>query len=450
MGGNEVAHGAFPAATIPIGKNIPLGKIAADLSRLSAPGKYRLVVKVGPALRPPAEASEPNIVTETLQDTQVARPAFENYWNFWLYPAQLEDLKISDVLVTSSWDEAEKELLAGGKVLFQPRLADLAWSSPPLARVPVFWNALMGPTWSRMLGLWCDTNSPALAKFPTESHCDWQWTELVRNARAINLDHLSRELKPIVSAIDDWNRNYKLGVVFEAKVGTGKLLVCSLDLNSQASPVARQLKRSLLDYMAGSRFTPQVALGTEAIPSLLFDNRIMHQLGATATADGRRANELIDGDPNTFWSSADARGNGPKYPHEIKISFPQAVALSGLVLMPRQNHREHQGDLREFTLQSSDDGTNWQPVASGQLASTFDEQKIPFGKTVSAKYLKLTALSGFGNDNSAALAELAVIYAGPKLADDNAGSIEYQRVRTASPDIDAGDAPAGPAKRGTN
>jgi hypothetical protein len=34
--------------------------------------------------------------------------------------------------------------------------------------------------------------------------------------------------------------------------------------------------------------------------------------------------------------------------------------------------------------------------------------------------------------------ELAVIYAGPKLADDNSGSIEYQRVRTASPDIGAG------------
>ena len=26
----------------------------------------------------------------------------------------------------------------------------------------------------------------------------------------------------------------------------------------------------------------------------------MRQLGATATADGRPANELIDGDPNTF------------------------------------------------------------------------------------------------------------------------------------------------------
>src|ERR1019366_7885307 len=157
----------------------------------------------------------------------------------------------------------------------------------------------------------------ALAEFPTEANCDWQWTELLHNARAINLDHLSRDLKPMVSAIDDWNRNYKLGVVFEAKVDGGKLLVCSIDLNN-SNPVAQQLRRSLLDYMAASRFAPTVELGADAIPSVLFDNLVMHKLGATATADGRPANEIFDGDPNTFWSSADARGNGPKPPHEIK------------------------------------------------------------------------------------------------------------------------------------
>jgi hypothetical protein len=311
--------------------------------------------------------------------------------------------------------------------------------------VPIFWNALMGPTWSRMLGLWCDTNSPALAGFPTAANCDWQWSELVHNARAVNLDHLPRDLTPIVSAIDDWNRNDKLGVIFEAKVGAGKLLICSIDLD--ARPGAQQLRRSLLDYMTGEKFAPTTDISPADFAGLHFNSRIMHQLGATATADGRRANELLDGDPDTFWSSADTRGNGPKYPHEIRLSFPQAVAINGLVLMPRQNQREHQGDIREFTLQSSDDGTNWQELVRGQLASTFDEQKILFGKTVTVRQLKLTALSGFGTDKSAALAEVAVDYAGPKLPDDDAGTIEYQRGRTASPDIDSGDTTNQPARK---
>jgi hypothetical protein len=37
-----------------------------------------------------------------------------------------------------------------------------------------------------------------------------------------------------------------------------------------------------------------------------------------------------------------------------------------------------------------------------------------------------------------AFAELATIYVGPNLANDNSGSIEYQHVRTASPDSGAG------------
>ena len=343
-------------------QNIPVGfkgkclNFNMGLSNLPAPAQYKLVAMVDS------------------KDKQ-----FENDWNFWVYLAQISGAVPADVLVTSSWDDAKRNLASGGKVLFVPRNADLNWDSPPLARVPIFWNALMGPTWGRMLGLWCDTNHPALAEFPTEPNCDWQWTELLRNTRAINLDGLPRALQPIVWAIDDWNRNYKLGLIFEESVGPCKLVVCPIDL-SNANPVAQQLRRSLLDYMGGVKFQPQTEISPADFESLHFDTRIMHQLDASAMADGHRADEIIDGDPNTFWSSADARGRGPKHPHRIEISFPAPVAMDGLIVMPRQNQREHQGDIRDYKIESSDDGTNWQEIASGQLASTFDEQKISFWK----------------------------------------------------------------------
>jgi hypothetical protein len=413
-----------------LGRDIPVGfkgrclNFNLVLSNLPAPASYKLVALV---------------------DSQDKH--YENNWNFWLYPAQISGAIPSDVRVTSSWDDVETSLAAGGKVLFLPRNADLGWESPPLARVPIFWNALMGPTWSRMLGLWCDTNHPALAEFPTEPNCDWQWTELLRNTRAVNLDQLPRALEPIVWAIDDWNRNYKLGLIFEAKVGTGKLVVCPIDLNNSPSPVAQQLRRSLLDYMAGAQFQPKAEISPSDFESLNFDSRIMRQLAATATADGQRASEILDGDPNTFWSSADARGRGPGYPHRIEINFPKPVAMAGLILMPRQNQREHQGDIHDYKIEGSDDGTNWQEIISGQLPSTFDEQKITFNKTVTARKLRLTAISGFGTDNAAALAEFAVIYAGPKIVDNSAADIEYKNVRTASPDIDAGGGQAKPNRQ---
>jgi hypothetical protein len=105
--------------------------------------------------------------------------------------------------------------------------------------------------------------------------------------------------------------------------------------------------------------------------------------------------------------------------------------------MPRQNHREHEGDIREYSIQVSDDANEWREVRRGELVSTFAPQKIQFSETVTTKYLKLVSLSGFGNDKMTALAELAVVYAGPKLSDAG-GPIEYQRNRTATPEIDEG------------
>ena len=111
-----------------------------DLSQLPAPRQYILDVWV---------------ITNAA-DKQLPA-AGRNHWNFWLYPAQIPEAVPANVLVTSTFDEAESALAQGKKVYFLPRAADLDWNSPPLARVPIFWNALMGPTWSRMLGLWCDT-----------------------------------------------------------------------------------------------------------------------------------------------------------------------------------------------------------------------------------------------------------------------------------------------------
>ncbi len=439
-GGKVVAKGAWPARWIPHG-NTSLGKVTVDLSRLKAPGAYKLVVGV------------------------YGGSSFENDWDFWLYPSKSDPPAVAggsqrrqrppataggsdnstprDVSITRSWDEAEARLNAGGKVLYIPGNAALDWTSPPLDRVPVFWNRLMGPEWGRMLGTWNDAKHPALAAFPTETHFDWQWAEIIRNVRAVNMDRLPRELKPIVYAIDDWNRNYKLGLVFECRVGRGRLLVSAFDLESSLDerPVARALRRSLLAYMASPRFRPPVAVTAADLRALLFDTRIMRRLGARALAEAQPSNDAanaIDGDPNTFWLVGDLRRKDIKHPHELTVNFPAPVPVSGLVIMPRQNHREHEGDIREYVVHASDDGKEWREVARGSLVSTFDPQQLRFSQTVTARHLKFTALSGFGPDTTAALAELAVIYAGPKLADEDTSNVEYRRGRTATTDIEAG------------
>jgi hypothetical protein len=232
--GAVVAKGEWPTRGIPIGKNIPLGSVTVDLSKLPAPHRYKLVVG--------------------LRGKRI-----ENDWSFWLYPAAAGGAGSAGVLITSAWPEAEARLAAGGKVLFQPKAQDLDASNPPISTTPIFWNRLMNPNGPWMLGIWCDAKHPALAGFPTEAHCDFQWTDLFAGVHALNLDSLPRELDPVVQPIDDWNRNFKLGLLYECKVGSGRLAVCGIDLNGER-PGAAALRKSLLDYMAGNRFQPTAAV----------------------------------------------------------------------------------------------------------------------------------------------------------------------------------------------
>jgi beta-galactosidase len=136
-GGKVVADGNLGTKTIPLGKNISLGSVSAELSRLPAPARYKLAVEVD------------------------GGRAFRNEWNFWVYPAKV-DAAGSHVLVTSSWPDAETELARGGKVLFQPAAADLDSSDPKASTVPMFWNHLMNPNGTTWLGMWNDAYGVAL------------------------------------------------------------------------------------------------------------------------------------------------------------------------------------------------------------------------------------------------------------------------------------------------
>ena len=284
---NPIALGKFATATIPVGKNFPLGTISVDLSKFPAPSACELVIYR------PATSADPQI-------GDLPMFTFVNDWNFWVYPAQVSTNTPSDVLVTRSWDEAKARLAAGGKVLFLPTNANLDPAKcPPMKNVPIFWNIQMTvrppqnprPRFDAFLGLVCQTNHPALAEFPTDVNCDWQWTRLVNNVRAINLNTAPRELRPIVEAIDDLNRDWRLGVIFECSVGPGRLMVSAINLDrGNNDSELLQLRRSVLDYMAGDQFHPAVTLTPRQVSTLW-----AVAPGATSAPARRFDSDLNDG-----------------------------------------------------------------------------------------------------------------------------------------------------------
>jgi hypothetical protein len=74
-----------------------------------------------------------------------------------------------------------------------------------------------------------------------------------------------------VRVIDDWVTAQPLGLLFECRVGKGKLLVSGIDLldGQDQRPEARQLLHSLRTYMAGDKFAPALQVDAQKIKDLL-------------------------------------------------------------------------------------------------------------------------------------------------------------------------------------
>jgi hypothetical protein len=248
--GRAVARGALAPRDVPVDNGTALGDVSIRLSGFPAPSRYRLVVG--------------------LEGTRI-----ENDWDVWIYPPSVVLDPPADVKVVSRMDDALPALERGGRVLLlvpptQVRGDELG--PVALGFSSIFWNT----AWTRRqaphtLGVLCDPKHPALARFPTEAHSNWQWWYLVSRAGAMILDGLPNELRPTIQVIDDWFTNRRLGLLFEARVEGGRLLVCSIDLAGDLTlnPVARQMRHSLIQYAASPRFQPRVELTAEQVRGLV-------------------------------------------------------------------------------------------------------------------------------------------------------------------------------------
>ena len=80
----------------------------------------------------------------------------------------------------------------------------------------------------------------------------------MHHGQAIILDGFEDRIEPIVRIVDDWFGNRSLGLIFEARVGEGKILVCGTDLVTELEKrlEAKQLRFSLLSYMSSPSFQP--------------------------------------------------------------------------------------------------------------------------------------------------------------------------------------------------
>jgi len=244
--GKIIHKGKLPAITIKTGGNTEIGKINFGLSSIKKASQLKLEVKI-------------------------SNTSFVNDWNFWVYPNQLPTVN-THVYYTDTLDEKAEEVLnKGGKVFLNTAGKVIKGKEVVQYFTPVFWNT----SWFKMrpphtLGIFLNPKHPAFAEFPTSFHSDLQWWEIVNKAQVMHLEDFPKGFQPLVQSIDTWFMNRKLGLITEAKVGNGKLIVSSADLLSDTANrvVARQLFYSLQRYMESDQFNPKDKVDMKVVRAL--------------------------------------------------------------------------------------------------------------------------------------------------------------------------------------
>jgi hypothetical protein len=196
---------------------------------------------------------------------------YANDWDIWVYPAQLPPQEPENVFVTQDAQQALEKLREEGRVLLIPDKSQISGNTLGTFR-PIFWNLITFPQNTvHTLGILCDPEHPVFEHFPTDFHSDWQWQDLLDKCKPIILTDLPGDLMPIIQPIDDWNNARKLGLLFEAQVDKGKLVLCAIDIQNDLGtrPVARQLRYSIISYMSSEKFNPQTRLSADELLGLL-------------------------------------------------------------------------------------------------------------------------------------------------------------------------------------
>ena len=240
-----LAEGKFEPKPIPLGKNEYVGSIRCDFSQLNRPSKLTLYTNID------------GIVT--------------NHWDFWVYPKELttDTNEEGNIFITDTLDKKALDVLKqGGKVLISAAGKVKYGQDVKQNYLPVFWNT----SWFKMrpphtTGAYIDVQHPLFKEFPTDDWSNLNWWELLNKAQVMNLSELPKDYQPPIQPIDTWHVSRKLGMLIEAKVLKGTLLMTTMDITSKLDQrvVARQMRHAILSYMNSDAFAPTLTLTPQLI-----------------------------------------------------------------------------------------------------------------------------------------------------------------------------------------
>ncbi len=242
-------NGTADSLAVPLGKNLKVARIPL-YTAVATPGKYTLTLTL-----------------------QAGGRTYSNTYDYWVYPAPADaavavpadaSIYLSDTLDA----EAVSVLNRGGKVLLTAADKVQYGSDVKQTYLPVFWNT----SWFKMrpphtTGAFIDKRHPLFNEFPTDEWSNLNWWELLNQAQVMNLAELPRDYQPPIQPIDTWHVSRKLGMLIEANVLNGRLVMTTMDITHDLDSriVARQMRKAIIDYMSSDDFAPALTLDLQVV-----------------------------------------------------------------------------------------------------------------------------------------------------------------------------------------
>jgi hypothetical protein len=118
---------------------------------------------------------------------------------------------------------------------------------------------------------------PALAGYPGHGFGDVEAAGMMDNRPVVLLDNVPGRPEPIIQCIDVPWRMRRKAYLFEAKVGAGRLLVCTLNFSSglrKRDPAAAWMLADLLRYAASDECRPAASIPADWLRSRVVDSAV--------------------------------------------------------------------------------------------------------------------------------------------------------------------------------
>ena len=181
----------------------------------------------------------------------------ENVWDIFAFPkAELmpsdRAIKACRVTVAENMDigTLAAKLRAGESVVL--------FGNGPFKTMPVsFQLSVAGRTFGHLATVIAD--HPLMRDLPNDGYCAMQFRNMMSGAKAAVLDTKGVPHEPIIDIASTYKNAHREAMLFEYRVGAGRLLVSTLNM-SESDPAAAWLRREMIDYAMSDEFAPKQAL----------------------------------------------------------------------------------------------------------------------------------------------------------------------------------------------